>query len=235
MIVSHKHRFIFVHIHKTAGEAFADALAPHLGDADFQVGLDHSKDTDVLNGVTLNKHSTAAEIRQAVGDDVWARYHSFATVRRPAERALSLYRYIRNKFEEQGRIPLRRKLKQKLGMAPEPMRWKAMQAFIATTDFSHFIRHSKFLADDGAQPQIGSLTDTSGAVIVDRICRFETLTDEFASLAADLNLPGAALKKINQSGSEGLSTNWGAAISEDDAAYLADLYAEDMRVFNYKI
>lgn len=40
MIVSHKHQSIFVHIHKTAGEAFTEALAPYLGPEDFEIGLD---------------------------------------------------------------------------------------------------------------------------------------------------------------------------------------------------
>jgi hypothetical protein len=30
MIISHSRRFVFVHIHETAGESVTEALAPHL-------------------------------------------------------------------------------------------------------------------------------------------------------------------------------------------------------------
>ncbi len=34
MIISHSRKFIYVHLHKTAGEAITAALGPHLGPAD---------------------------------------------------------------------------------------------------------------------------------------------------------------------------------------------------------
>ncbi len=230
MIVSHKHQFIFVHIHKTAGEAFSAALAPHLGESDFQIGLDHSKDNDVLNGVTLHKHSTADLIRQAVGDEVWRRYHTFATVRHPADRAMSLYNYISRKFDEQQRVSWKRRLKQTLRLVPNPMTWNAMQAFVETRDFSRFIRHPKFLADDGAQVQIHSLTDSAGDMIVDQICRFESLADDFTEVAARFGLANAALEKVNQSGDGAQKRD---SLNTADREYLAGVYADDFSAFGY--
>lgn len=38
MIISHRHRFIFLHCRKVAGSSIAAALAPHLGDDDLHLG-----------------------------------------------------------------------------------------------------------------------------------------------------------------------------------------------------
>lgn len=75
------------------------------------------------------------------------------------------------------------------------MSWPAMQAFVASANFSEFVRHQKFLADNGAQPQITSLTDASGGMIVDWICRFETLAADFSEVTTHLGLQEAVLKR----------------------------------------
>ncbi len=38
MIISHRHRFIFLHCRKAAGSSIAQALAPYLGEDDLHLG-----------------------------------------------------------------------------------------------------------------------------------------------------------------------------------------------------
>ena len=94
-----------------------------------------------------------------------------------------------------------------------------MQAFVASANFSEFVRHQKFLADNGAQPQITSLTDASGGMIVDWICRFETLAADFSEVTTHLGLQEAVLKKVNQS----VPGEMRSDRSDDDIAYLLEL------------
>ena len=109
------------------------------------------------------------------------------------------------------------------------MSWPAMQAFVASANFSEFVRHQKFLADNGAQPQITSLTDASGGMIVDWICRFETLAADFSEVTTHLGLQETVLKKVNQSAPGEMRSD----LSNDDIAYLLELYAQDNKAFGY--
>jgi hypothetical protein len=73
-MISHTHRFIFVHTKKTAGLSIETALA------------------DLCEGVdSRNRHLTAAEIRDAAGTGVFDRYFKFSVVRNSWDRLVSLY------------------------------------------------------------------------------------------------------------------------------------------------
>ena len=91
MIVCHSRRFVFVHIHKTAGESITSALSPSLVDGDWEV---RGKVQPTINGTVLRKHSTALEALHALGPELWEQYFTFGFVRHPIDRVLSLYRYI---------------------------------------------------------------------------------------------------------------------------------------------
>lgn len=82
MIISHQHRFIFIHGPKTAGTAIADALAPVCGPDD--VIIQHRS-----HG--LNKHDGSERIREFVGEEVWRSYFKFTFERNPWDKMVSLY------------------------------------------------------------------------------------------------------------------------------------------------
>ncbi|WP_202940772.1 sulfotransferase family 2 domain-containing protein [Alteromonas macleodii] len=94
MIVSHKYKFIFVHINKCGGTSVTRALLPFLGEDDLVLG--GSSDTEKLSEEYLAehgiyKHSTASEIKRFVGDEVWNSYYKFATIRNPWDKIVSTY------------------------------------------------------------------------------------------------------------------------------------------------
>ena len=70
-MISHDHRFIFVHIQKTAGKSILKALGLPLG-AD---------------------HRFAEKQRKDYGEDLWDSYFKFAIVRNPWDRLVSAYHY----------------------------------------------------------------------------------------------------------------------------------------------
>lgn len=83
MILSHEHKFIFIHIGKTGGTSIEKVLCKHLG-IDFETT---KKDP---NGEWW-KHEWAKGILKRVGEDAWNEYFTFAFVRNPYDMLLSLY------------------------------------------------------------------------------------------------------------------------------------------------
>ncbi|MEM1403105.1 MAG: sulfotransferase family 2 domain-containing protein [Pseudomonadota bacterium] len=132
MIISHKHRFIFVKTHKTAGSSLEVALAKECGADDV---VSHMED-NIASGVPRNygptsfvgdpynrikllrkvisrhssllgdfyyEHMPAWRIRDLVGPDIWSDYFTFCFERNPWDKAVSYYLWKR---EGQGkRLP----------------------------------------------------------------------------------------------------------------------------------
>jgi len=120
MIVSHRHRFIFVKTHKTAGSSLEVALARECGDGDI---VSHMED-NIASGLPRNygptsalgpiynrhkllrkllsrhspllgafyyEHMAASRIRELVGEDVWNSYFTFCFERNPWDKVVSYY------------------------------------------------------------------------------------------------------------------------------------------------
>ena len=81
VIISHKYKFIFIHIPKTGGSSINSTLSKICG-----------KDDVIRRDDT--RHNTAIQIKAEVGDAAWNSYFKFAFVRNPWEAVLSEYFYI---------------------------------------------------------------------------------------------------------------------------------------------
>lgn len=95
MIISHKHRFIFVKTFKTAGTSIEIYLSQHCGPFDVLTPIvPHVEPHQPRNHDGFFNHITAAEIRAAVGD-IWDSYFKFCVERNPWDKTLSYY-YMMN-------------------------------------------------------------------------------------------------------------------------------------------
>jgi len=105
MIISHKHKFIFVAVPRTGTHSVRFALRQHLGDEDLeQVNLFTRKRMPFPEiAQKQNGHITAQEIIPHIGEDIWNRYFKFGFVRNPWDRFISvcffLYRRKSKKYE----------------------------------------------------------------------------------------------------------------------------------------
>ncbi len=83
MLISHDHKFIFIHIGKTGGTSIEQVLCEHL-DIDL-------KCTEKAPDGEWWKHIWAKGMRRRVGEKLWNKYFTFAFVRNPFDMILSLY------------------------------------------------------------------------------------------------------------------------------------------------
>jgi hypothetical protein len=118
MIISHKHKFIFIKTHKTASTSIEIALSSICGKQDVitqlspqsvreKYGLAEKQNTNVplnrysfvelLKAVIARKkkkyhrHMTCEEVKKTVSKKVWNSYYKFSIERNPFDRMVSLY------------------------------------------------------------------------------------------------------------------------------------------------
>lgn len=109
MLISHKHRFVFIHIYKTAGTSVRQLFVPHARLRDRlayefrlsrslygnMIRLMHWEDDGMRQFTGIHKHAGANEAREYLGRRRFDAYFKFAFVRDPHDLLVSLYFYIR--------------------------------------------------------------------------------------------------------------------------------------------
>jgi hypothetical protein len=221
MIICSSRKFIFVHINKTAGTSIVEALAPHLQWNDIILGstpIGHALNQPFKDRFNLYKHSTAREIRGVVGARVWSDSTTFAVVRDPVGRAVSLYRYL--KRIEAAASPLRQMRRRLSGRQPV---WNGLRALRESKSFSDFIRHPILRYEPGFLPQHAFLSGENGEIIIDRLLRFEAIAEDFEALCRDLGFGPLRIGHQNRSGEAGSRL----PIPDSDIEFLKDYYAKD--------
>ncbi|MEE4110997.1 MAG: hypothetical protein V2I24_16710 [Halieaceae bacterium] len=182
MIVSHRHRFIFVKTHKTAGSSLEVALARECGPNDIvshmedniASGLPRNYGPDSFLGPAYNRfkllrkligrhspllgafyyeHMPAWRIRELVGEQVWKSYFTFCLERDPWDKTVSYYLW---KKHGQGR---------------------------SMPDFATYVERKPHRL-----PIDSPLYCDDGGVIVDRIFEFRDLPAALAELRQRLGL-----------------------------------------------
>jgi hypothetical protein len=234
MIISHSRKFVFIHIHKTAGESISEALLPFLARGDLVLGTTFRGELanawyDRRHG--LQKHSGARRARRYLGD-AWDDYLKFSFVRDPFDRLRSLYFYFERMVERRRRPGLRNALLWVPGTEfRDPLKWPGMEAYLETDDFSGFLRHPAFSPGiTGARPQADLLTHVDGSPAMDMVGKFETLAEDFGKIADRLGLAGADLGWRNASRNREAAPDPAEAA---DRALVAELYARDYALFGY--
>jgi hypothetical protein len=165
MLLSHSHRFLFVHVYKTGGVSIRAALEPYAELPGWplwqrfrlRLGLPVAR-----RAPELGWHPRAVDVRAALPEAVFDGYFKFAFVRNPWDWQVSLYHYILEHPEHDQHARVAR-----LGGFEKYLRWR--------------VRHDRRLQSD-------SLTDSFGRLLVDFVGRFEALREDFAAVCARLGV-----------------------------------------------
>lgn len=184
MILSHRHRFIFIKTSKTAGTSVEIALSRHCGPEDIITPISPADEPlrrecggkgpqnhllprseyslkDRFRRFRTGRerlkfwnHMSAAQIRARIPEEIWNSYYKFCFERNPWDRVISYYFW---KYREE----------------PRP-------------SISEFVRSERLYK---LKKQGRDLYTIGGEVVVDRVCRFEALGDELEVVCGKLGMP----------------------------------------------
>jgi len=203
VIISHRHRLIFIRAPKTAGSSIEAFLTPRLGYSDILIGgpLHISEPWNselsmrrglrmlsaLLGDIIMSEHDDPADVRDFIQrileladswQDVWKRYHKWAVVRNPWDLAVSYYWHCRKNEHEAA------------GDQDKPLLSSAIEDF---RDWLHcetrqycqwFHDHERMYFDE------------NGAPVLDQYLRFEALATEMAALCEGLGIVYEPLPRL---------------------------------------
>ena len=247
MIISNTLKFIFVHLHKTGGSSMEQALAPHLSWNDLILGtteLGTAMNADYMNQYGLFDHSSAEDIATVCGAGLFQDYFSFALVRHPVDRAVSMYNFLFSlctfycNRHEVALDDLRRIILDKpetdaarqTALAERPfLKWYATEAFLRTATFGDFIRSPLARADRAFMPQVQSVRSLDGKISLSECIKLEEITIQLPRLSSLLGV-SLDFQHANKTPFEIITK---PALLPDDIAFLKTEYSEDFLAFDY--
>ena len=219
MLISDKHRYIYIGIPKTGSMSARRALGAL---------EDRNLDDNKLYLLPGHKHSinhaTALQVRE-LNQDIWDSYFKFAVVRNPWDRVLSWYAGLST---------------EKKGGAFD--KWLFDDFFNRTAgpmSASHYYENDKFekktsredLVDywlDYLLPCAEWVTDESGNTIVDLIARFETLSQGWSRICEKIGI-NVKLPHANKSHHE----HYSAYYTDEMSSLIANQFKRDIDMFGY--
>ncbi|MDP7009149.1 MAG: sulfotransferase family 2 domain-containing protein [Phycisphaerales bacterium] len=217
--MSKKHKFIFIHIPKVAGQSVTNALMPHAAMSwqrflapivPFRYQLKLYTKVRKYTGLTCSPqpfldHVKADEVVHQLGQDVFQEFFSFAFVRNPWAWALSRYTYaVKN---------------------PRHTRHTFMKQF---ADFDAYIRwHCE--SDDKFYLQKSYICDSEGNQLVNFVGKQEQLRDDFAKVCSNIGID-ATLPRFNVSN----KSSYHDYYSKETEQLVSKKYAKDIEFFSYE-
>jgi len=210
MIVSHKHRFVFIHIEKCAGTSVTNALLPCLGSEDLVLGVtpegERLHESNWRAG-KLHKHSPAWFAREALGPEIWETYFKFSFIRSPWDLLVSSYHWALETtwVDPRGTIEKIRALPDFNAYLLSPYCRKA-NCFDYVSDRAH--RH----------------------IIIDFIGRQERLAADFGEVCKRIGLPPSDLLLINPSS----HAPYTDCYTPETRQRVEDWFRRDIAAFGYR-
>lgn len=230
MILSHKHRFIFIKTAKTAGTSIEIALSKFCGPDDiitpisaqdetirrqrgyrgpqnYHVPLKRYHKMDWLKlfakgkRLTFYNHIGAAPIREWVGQDVWNNYYKFCFERNPWDKVLSFYHHYYWQFPDEPRTTL-----------------------------------SEFIHSGLANKLIGlgfDLYAAQGEILVDKVGLYENMQADLDQIARKLNLPGSLELPRAKGHVRTDRTHYRELLTAEDREKIGKIFAREIAHFGY--
>ncbi len=215
MLLSVRHRFLFVHIAKTGGTSVRAALAPLRRRDPWYLPqflcsrLSHLAGHRI--GTKLPRHAKAILALEMLPRDFYQSLFKFAFVRNPWDLQVSSFHHIRRE-------------------RPHLM--------AGHDDFESFLRWKldperpwQYHIDTSITLQSDYLVDLHGRVIVDFIGHYERLAEDFATVCQRIGRPGLRLPHRRKAGDR---KDYRSYYSEETAEMVARHFAADIELFGYR-
>lgn len=212
MLISWRHRFIFVHVYRTAGTSMTAALAPlrPWNERAWSLAGKLCRKTNgpdppgwrLKTGI-LAPHASAREIKALLPPAVFDRCFKFGFVRNPWDLEVSLYKYMLRTTHHFQNEEIKR-----LGSFDAYVEWRVSQP-----------------------PRLQSffLTDEGGMLLVDFVGRFEEILDDFSHITQKLG-HRTELPSLNTSSPPTDYRDWYSKRTRD---LIYARHAQDIERFRY--
>ncbi len=205
MIISHRHKFVFVAIPKTGTHSVRQALRQHLGPDDMeQVKLFVDKQFPYSELARLGHgHISLEQVRPFLGEEAFSAYFKFAFVRNPFDRFISYCAFItrqRNLFGQDPKGVMRHFL---FAEPPE--------------------QHILF------KPQHDFIVDTDGGLLTNAVGRVEEMQSSYEGICTQIGIPTAPLARANGSSRGHYRQYYDQQLIDAVAAR----YRRDLDIFGY--
>ena len=183
MIISHRHKFIFVHLGRTAGRSVTQALIPLCGPEDVITKTEGF----AQNADGYKRHMSAMEIRDRLGRDRFEAYFKFTIERNPWEKMLSRYRDYLNNPNKRSRKRYYKEIPRYVTGRPLNFQmWfelKLLQSRLLSLGHARFPKHYDSYVENGR-------------MIVDLIARQESLSEHMKAIGDRLSLNIPELPRV---------------------------------------
>ena len=205
MIISHKHRFIFFAVPRTATHALRQALRPCLGDNDWEQQALFGKQSIPVPGIATigHGHVSFQQLRKNLPAQTWSSYFKFGFVRNPFDRFVSTCFFLNR------RNP---------GFTGHEVGF--MRQAISKERFRRRIL---------AMPQYRLLTDERDTLMMDYVGRYETLQQSFDEICRHIGIAPSVLSRRNESRHRSYACYYDASLQQAVAGW----YRKDFELFGY--
>ena len=205
MIISHKHRFIFFAVPRTATHALRQALRPCLGEEDWEQQALFGKQSIPVPGIAAigHGHVSFEQLRAHLPAQTWSSCFKFGFVRNPFDRFVSTCFFLNRRNPDFA------------GNEVKFMRWA--------------IGDERFRGRVLARPQYRLLTDENDTLMMDYVGRYETLQESFDGICRQIGLAPTKLGRRNESSHRNYACYYDSSLQRA----VADWYRKDFELFGY--
>lgn len=213
MLISHKHKFLFVHIAKTGGTSVRSTLNrlrwsdPYFIPQFICSRISHW--TGHRIGAKIPRHAKAIAAYEMLPRDVYDALFKFAFVRNPWDLQVSSYHHLKR---ERPHLVGERDFESFL-------RWKLDPA-----------RPYQYHIDTSIALQSDYLIDLHGKVIVDFIGRYEKLQEDFRHVCATIGIAQPPLAHKRQAKDR---SSYQKYYTDETASLVAEYFRADVEMFGY--
>ena len=218
MIISHKHKYVHIHIPKTAGSSISAAIPNNHKDVVGQYDSKYYKDPLLYwsNPLQHWKYQDVSTYLWEEGEDI-ADYFTFTFVRNPWSRAVSYYFYALQVNPGEGRSKVDT--------------FQIIEKECPTfRDFCIKAQNPSVTKVHGGGLQLNYIQNSKGIVAPNFIGKIENIDNDWRTLCTKLNIKPDSLKVKNSSKHEHYTHYY----DEETKELIGKLFKEDIEYFNYK-
>ena len=225
MIISHKHKFIFIKTAKTAGTSIEQFLVKHCGSTDiitpghldgeftgknFSCFFNPFPEMLEYKGKYIDRalkcfakkkpydeHMAARVLRCRIRPEIWDDYFKFCVERNPWDKTVSHFSMLQGLNDKK-------------------------------LTFDQYLEDAKFCLNHPLY------TDSRGKVIVDSVIKYENLNEQLSNIFSKLGIPFNSLNEKANAGFRKSKRNYQDYYDTNQREVIAKAFAKEIELFDYK-